>query len=400
MYREVTIAGLMSLACYSNSVFAIHAVELPVELASASATLTNHTARIVLDSSTPGFDWSLNCIDLSVIDSATNPIDFFVQSCDVINQQAIVWVEVPSIPASPSSVNITLRYNDPSAVSLSSAVDTFDDEGFLFHTQPFFNPAPGPESRTEGDSIFNYDSVTTTAGYGCTQLAGANVNNSGVFGSNADIAYRLQTVLNVLVPGNYEFRYGNDYDHGGEMALDGIPIESDWTDNLWWGFNYSHPDVLTGTVTLSTQAYTLDALGFESCCDGSAGLQFRQLPAGAWANLDTANTQIELLAPDCPLYEHRVLTTEHRTGVELELTKTASDLNPSKGETITFLLTIKNSGPFDANNVEVADAIPVGFMGITNISHSGVLVGNLLQWTIVTVPTGDEVTLSFDAVVQ
>lgn len=400
MYRELLLAGCFAAAVFPHSVLAAYAVELPVEFASGAGTLSNHTARIVLDSATPGFNWSYNCNDISVVDSASSPIDFFLQSCDVVTQQAVIWVELPSIPPAPSSVRITLRYNDATAVSPSNAGNTFNDSGFLYHTQPYNNATPGPETRAEGDAIFNYDSVTTTAGYGCTRLNNANVDNSGVFGSNANIAYRLETILNVLVPGNYEFRYGNDYGHGGELRLDGTPLEATWIDDLWWGFNYAHPDVLTGSASLTSGAHSLDALGFELCCDGPAGLQFRLLPTGAWTNLDTSNTQMELLAPDCPLFKHRILTSEHRKGVELELKKTASDLSPSRGDTVTFTITIDNNGVFDATDVEVDDPIPAGFSAVSNISHSGTLTGSLLEWTVPVITASGTVSLTFDAVVQ
>ena len=131
-----------------------------------------------------------------------------------------MWILLPVIPASPASVEIKLRYNDPGAISQSNANTTFIDSGFKYHTQPYNNAAPGPESRSDGDNIFNYDEVTTAAGYGCTQLNNLNVDNSGVFGSNSNIAYHVITFLDVVTAGDYEFRFGNDYGHGGELTID------------------------------------------------------------------------------------------------------------------------------------------------------------------------------------
>lgn len=390
----------IALILLSRLAFAAHNVELPIQLTSGTTVLNNHTARIVLDSSTPDFNWSYNCNDITVVDSLSNPLNFFIQTCDVVAQKAIVWVNVPLIPVSPSSIEITFRYNDSTASSVSNASSTFLDKGFLYHTQPYNNPVPGPESRAQGDAIFNYNTITTAAGYGCTQLSNANVDNSGVFGSNANIAYRLHTVLNVLVADTYEFRYGSDFGHGGELALDGTPIEADWANDLWWGFNYAHPDVLIGSVSLTNQAYTLDALGFELCCDGAAGLQYRRVPSGAWTNLTTASTDLELLAPDCPYEKYQPLIDEHRTAVELSISKTASNLSPSIGDTLTFSLTITNNGIFDAIDFTVSDAIPAGFTSVANISHSGSLIGSNLEWTIPSLAAGANMVLTFDAVVQ
>jgi len=78
-----------------------------------------------------------------------------------------------------------------------------------------------------------------------------------------------------------------------------------------------------------------------------------------------------------------------------------SQLNPTTGDVITFTLTIHNDGPSDANGIAVEDVIPDGYGNITNISHSGVLTGNTINWTNISVPFSttvntDEV-LQFDA---
>ena len=394
---SIAIAGLLQLI--PKAAFSAHNVELPVELTS-STILNNHTARIELDSTTPGFDWSLACNDITVVDSVSAALPFFVQTCDTTNQFAILWILLPVIPASPASVEIMLRYNDPGAISLSNANATFIDSGFKYHTQPYNNATPGPESRTDGDAIFNYDVVTTAAGYGCTQLNNVNVDNSGVFGSNSNIAYHIITFLDVVTAGDYEFRYGNDYGHGGELTIDSTPLEADWSNDLWWGFNYNNPDVLTGSVTLASQTYTLDALGFELCCDGPGGLQYRILPLGPWTDLTTTSTDLNLLAPDCPREKHRLKIADHRTAAELAIVKSVSDTSPSIGDTVRFTLTVENNAIHPAVNFIVTDNIPAGFNSVSNISHSGALTGNSLQWVIPSLAMGGSINLTFDAVVQ
>lgn len=379
---------------------AVFLVKLPIELGSTAGLLTNHTTRIVLDSSTPGFQWANSCNDITVVDSAAAPLPYFVEACDVAAQHAIVWVRVPLIPASPSTVTIEMRYADVGASSQSNALAVFTDRGFLYHTQPYAGVTPGPETRAAGDALFNYDSVTTSAGYGCTQLKTANVDNSGTFGSNADIAYHVQTVLNVKTAGNYEFRYGNDFGHGGETAIDGVPLEADWTGDLWWGFNYASPDVLIGSRNLSVDTYNLDMLGFERCCDGPAGMQYRILPAGAWKAMDVSSTDLELLAPDCPVDRVDIKVSDHMKGVDIALSKSVSDLTPSIGETVTFVLTLQNNGIFAATNVDLADMVPAGFGAVSNISNGGVLTGSQVDWLIPSLAAGGSLSVSFDAVVQ
>lgn len=399
MYVPVQLVLCVCLIFYSCVAQAVFSIILPVEL-SAGFPLTNHTARVVLNSAnSPNFVWSNSCNDITVVDAVDAPLNYYVESCDVTNQQVIVWINVPNIPASPGTVLIKVRYHDDVASSTSNAAATFNDSGFKYHTQPYNDPVPGPQSRAQGDAIFNYDQITTDPNYGCTQLGNIATDNSTVFGSNVNIGYHVLTFFDVGLPGNYEFRYGPDFGHGGEFVIDSAAIEEDWSDDLWWGFNYSHPDVLTGSVFLSAGTHKLEMLGFELCCDGPAGLQYRPV-GGAWTNFNTSAAGLSLLAPDCPAEQSSILTDQHLSRVELSITKSVSDDTPRKNTTVTFSLLVENAGPFDGVDVEVSDVIPSGFSNISNISHSGIYNGsNEINWVIPSIPAGTDITLTFDVTV-
>uniref|UniRef100_UPI0012DD9113 DUF11 domain-containing protein n=1 Tax=Aquimarina latercula TaxID=987 RepID=UPI0012DD9113 len=86
---------------------------------------------------------------------------------------------------------------------------------------------------------------------------------------------------------------------------------------------------------------------------------------------------------------------------DLSISKVVSDPTPNVGDTVTFTITLSNAGSDAATNVSVADVVPGGYSGISNIVPVIVPAGNILTWTGLAVPVGtDTVTLSFDAVVD
>jgi uncharacterized repeat protein (TIGR01451 family)/gliding motility-associated-like protein len=82
---------------------------------------------------------------------------------------------------------------------------------------------------------------------------------------------------------------------------------------------------------------------------------------------------------------------------DVNLVKSVSDLNPTTGDIVTFTLTLHNDGPSGATGVAVEDIIPDGFGNITNITNGGVLSGNTVTWTSLSVANGADVILQFNA---
>ncbi len=71
--------------------------------------------------------------------------------------------------------------------------------------------------------------------------------------------------------------------------------------------------------------------------------------------------------------------------------------NPTTGDIITFIVTVTNDGPSDVTGVAVEDVIPDGFGNITNISNGGVLTGNTITWTGLSIANANNIPLTFDA---
>ena len=99
-------------------------------------------------------------------------------------------------------------------------------------------------------------------------------------GVNRDYSILMSTTVDIGVAGRYEFQVGTDWGRGGATALidnsDGsIVFERVITDDIWWGYDWSNPDVFTTTFDLAVgDSYTLAWVGFEGCCGGSSTLRF------------------------------------------------------------------------------------------------------------------------------
>jgi uncharacterized repeat protein (TIGR01451 family) len=80
--------------------------------------------------------------------------------------------------------------------------------------------------------------------------------------------------------------------------------------------------------------------------------------------------------------------------INLSLDKTVTPQRPNPGETVTFKLTLTNSGVSDATNIVVQDRLPTGFTFATNDPSSGSFNLATSQWTIPTLGAGQSTTLT------
>ncbi|MFD1631634.1 gliding motility-associated C-terminal domain-containing protein [Pseudopedobacter beijingensis] len=82
-------------------------------------------------------------------------------------------------------------------------------------------------------------------------------------------------------------------------------------------------------------------------------------------------------------------------------TKTVSGLNANSkidaGSTLTYHISINNTGSTTLTNITITDPIPTGTSYVQNsASHSGSLNGNTLTWDNLSVNAGDNLTVSFE----
>jgi uncharacterized repeat protein (TIGR01451 family) len=84
---------------------------------------------------------------------------------------------------------------------------------------------------------------------------------------------------------------------------------------------------------------------------------------------------------------------------DLVLGKAVSDATPNVGDTITYTLTLKNTGPADATNVQVTDRVPAGMAFVASTPSQGSYDSATGLWTVGTVPNGAVATLAIQATV-
>ena len=301
------------LVSYITPVRAVCLSQVPITATNnTNSVLTDHTLELSLSNAElPSFDWDNNAQDIKITDTTFNMnYDFWVESIDTVGQTLKIWIQIPNILAN-DSVDAFLLYlcDDPATSDISA---TFADQGFKFQSQPYTANVDNIDNRDDGDAVFDYESVTTTAGYGCTAVPDIiNRDNSGTFGSNGDVSYYNETFMQLDATGTYQFRYGGDFGHGGEITISDTAYintqggTNSWLTDIWWQFNFNHPDVmLTPPVDLMAGVHHFDTLAFERCCDGPARMQFRRTDGGQpanWVDLTINSPGVTLYAPSCPL---------------------------------------------------------------------------------------------------
>ena len=81
------------------------------------------------------------------------------------------------------------------------------------------------------------------------------------------------------------------------------------------------------------------------------------------------------------------------------MTKTVSNPTPNVGDTITFTVTLTNSGPDAATGVTVTDLLPAGLTFVSATPSQGTYDSATGVWTVGTVATGAPQTLTITATV-
>jgi uncharacterized repeat protein (TIGR01451 family) len=84
---------------------------------------------------------------------------------------------------------------------------------------------------------------------------------------------------------------------------------------------------------------------------------------------------------------------------DLGLTKTVSNASPNVGDTITFTVTLQNSGPASATGVTVTDLLPPGLTFVSATPSQGTYSSGTGAWTVGTVTTVTPQTLAIQAMV-
>jgi uncharacterized repeat protein (TIGR01451 family) len=90
-------------------------------------------------------------------------------------------------------------------------------------------------------------------------------------------------------------------------------------------------------------------------------------------------------------------TPQQANQADLVLVKSVSNPTPNVGDTITFTVSLSNSGPNTATNVQVTDSLPAGLQFVSATPSQGTYINSSGLWTVGTVTTTTPQTLQIQA---
>ena len=126
--------------------------------------------------------------------------------------------------------------------------------------------------------VFEFQSGTLLSNQTVNGIDG--ITSTAYAGTNTDYGTLITTTFIAGVSGVYEFLVGTDWGRGG--AVEAVHLGSGTvldtfvtTDDIWWGNNWSDPDVFSTVLNLTAgETYSLGWVGFEGCCGGAASFRF------------------------------------------------------------------------------------------------------------------------------
>jgi len=184
-------------------------------------------------------------------------------------------------------------------------------------------------------------------------------------------------------------------DNGGTMTIADFDISIDGTEVSSGVAN----TVSSNTAILISELDLVPyAEGTWSCSDNAGLTAAADLPTAGSATGSTLTLE--------PGSDVVCEITNNDLGIDLSIVKVVDDYTPNIGQTITFSLTVENSGPDVATNATVNDVVPAGFTYVAGSIAGGSTsddtdpTGAGLDWTIASMPVGVPFVLTFDAVVN
>jgi uncharacterized repeat protein (TIGR01451 family)/MYXO-CTERM domain-containing protein len=236
----------------------------------------------------------------------------------------------------------------------------------LYDTTTYTGGAPS--SSAQAISIFD-GLAATTGSYGCKAVTTLNgVNNQNQFGSGSNIAYHESAVFTVA-PGQlglWSFRWGVDFGLGGTLLLDGVELQSRWTD-MWWGGAFTDPtQYLAGSANVAAGTHIIEVFGFEVCCDGSGNAQFLPPMSATWQDINTTNLTMAPTTCGSPA---------------LLLTGSAAPSPVLDGTQLTYTFFYESTGTVTAAGATLSTAVPANTTFVS-ASNGGTNTSGTVTWTL------------------
>ena len=202
----IFIVPNLSFAWWSSSWL----YRIPINITEQSgSTLTDYQVKVVVDTATLISEGKMNsdCSDMRFVDSDdVTSLSYWIESgCNTAN--TIVWVKVPSIPAS-SNKTIYMYYGNPTATSESNGTAVFD----FFDDFSIDTTAQYTETADSGSGYFSWDSTnlrlkgySSTAGVQAHYTHNTFVFSDGIIevktitGSDGGFTFRFQDQSNLYL---------------------------------------------------------------------------------------------------------------------------------------------------------------------------------------------------------
>lgn len=143
---------------------------------------------------------------------------------------------------------------------------------------------------------------------------GTLVRHNNHFGVHASASFMADTA------GVWQFRFGLDFSFGTTVRMDGKTKVFRGGD-IWWAHNWRNKrNVVSFKQNLDKNSkHTIEVVGFEVCCDGSATWEFKK-PGGSWQIFSTRNVAFaEPQALNCNHYKGGIPQCPKGNGVKVRL---------------------------------------------------------------------------------
>ncbi len=166
------------------------------------------------------------------------------------------------------------------------------------------------------------------------------------------------------------------------------------SDLLPAGLNLVSASTTVGSYNTATGVWTVGTIAPGT----PQTLRIAALVAGPNATTNTATiTHADQFDPDTANNTSSIVVTTQQA--ELSLTKSVSNKTPNVGDTITYTITLGNSGPSGATGVQVQDALPSGLAFVSAAPSQGNYDSASGLWSVGKVNVGSPVTLAIQATV-
>ncbi len=219
---------------------------------------------------------------------------------------------------------------------------------------------------------------------------------------SADLSL-TKTVNNATPNVGSEVTYTLTVRNAGPNDATGITVREPLRPGLTFVSATSTPAAADGGYNSATGIWTVGAIA----SGGEAVLRMVVRPTIPGAIVNTAEIMTsDQPDPDStpgngvPGEDDQASVTITAQQADLSLTKTVDNPSPNFGETVVYTVTLANSGPSTATNIQVRELLPAGLTLVSSTPSSGTYAPSTGIWTLASLATSTTATLRLVATVN